>query len=205
MGRVIVIAFITLDGFASDPDGSDGTPTGGWAFRHEPGLLKGDRFQLGAALDTGVMVFGRRTWEAFAGRWPHRTGEFAERMNAAAKLVVTRSGVDVGAWANSVAADGDLTELVTAESSRRDVIVTGSLSVVHALLEHDLVDEYRLVVCPSVIGAGTELFPAGTRPADFTEFSAQQSGAAVLLTAQRGAAPARTASTSASANPSSGT
>ena len=66
MGHVIVIEFITLDSVVSDPDGSGGTPTGGWAFRHGPEPVAGDKFRLGAALDDGVMLLGRATWELFA-------------------------------------------------------------------------------------------------------------------------------------------
>jgi dihydrofolate reductase len=206
MGHVIVIEFSTLDGFVSDPDGSAGTPTGGWAFRHGPDTVAGDKFRLGAAMDTGVLLLGRRTWQLFAGLWPRRTDPFSARMNAMAKLVATRDGdLDVRAWANSAVLRGDLTAVVDAERAHRDVIVTGSISVVHALIERDLVDEYRLLTFPSAIGTGDRLFPAGGPPVHLEISSVQRTGAAVLTTLQRAAAPLSTASTSASANPSSGT
>jgi hypothetical protein len=73
---VIVIEFITLDGIVSDPDGSGGTPTGGWAFRHGPETVAGDKFRLGSTLDEGVMVLGRRTWQLFSRLWPGRDDPF---------------------------------------------------------------------------------------------------------------------------------
>ena len=175
---VIVIQFITVDGIVSDPDGSDGTPHGGWAFRHGPETVAGDKFQLGSVLDNGVLLFGRRTWELFSRLWPGRDDPFSARMNAAPKLVVSRTLADVSAWGNSQVIDGDLAAAVKCE--RRDVIVIGSLSVVHALMAGDLIDEYRLLTFPTVLGAGERLFPAGGPPAYLECRAAERSGAAVL-------------------------
>jgi hypothetical protein len=98
---VIVIEFVTLDGIVSDPDGRGGTPAGGWAFRHGPQEVAGDKFQLGKILDEGVLLLGRSTWELFSGLWPARDTPFAARMNAVSKLVATRTYLDTSAWANS--------------------------------------------------------------------------------------------------------
>ncbi|SOD86032.1 dihydrofolate reductase family protein [Streptomyces sp. Ag109_G2-15] len=175
---VIVIEFITLDGVVSDPDGSAGTPYGGWAFRHGPEAVAGDKFRLGGVLDEGVMLLGRTTWELFARLWPGRDDPFAARLNAVPKLVASRTAPDVSAWSHSRLLEGDLPEAVRAE--RRDVIVTGSLAVVHALRAADLVDEYRLMTFPVVLGEGRRLFPAGGPPADLECLSAERVGAAVL-------------------------
>ena len=78
---VIVIQFITLDGVVSDPDGSGGTPAGGWAFRHGRETVAGDKFRLGSALDDGVMLLGRTTWQLFSRLWPGRDDPFAARMS----------------------------------------------------------------------------------------------------------------------------
>src|SRR4051812_5774949 len=107
---VIVIEFVTLDGTVSDPDGSDGTPYGGWAFRYGPEAVAGDKFRLGSTLDQGVLLLGRRTWELFAGLWPGRDDPFSRRMNAAAKLVVSRTTADTSCWANSTLVEGDLVD-----------------------------------------------------------------------------------------------
>jgi dihydrofolate reductase len=175
---VIVIEFITLDGIVSDPDGSGGTPAGGWAFRHGPETVAGDEFRLGSVLDEGVMLLGRTTWQLFSRLWPGRDDPFAARMNAVPKLVATRSRTDTSAWSNSRVIEGDLTGAVKRE--QRDVIITGSPSIVHALMAEDLIDEYRLLTFPTILGAGERLFLAGGPPTHLECLSAQQAGAAVL-------------------------
>jgi dihydrofolate reductase len=175
---VIVIQFITMDGIVSDPDGSGRTPAGGWALRPRPGTVAGDKFRLGSTLDRGVMLLGRTTWQLFSRLWPGRDDPFSQRMNAVPKLVATRTLTDTSAWANSRVIDGDLIEAVKREP--RDVIITGSLSVVHALMAEDLIDEYRLLTFPTILGTGERLFPAGGPPAYLECRSAEQAGAAVL-------------------------
>jgi dihydrofolate reductase len=175
---VIVIQFITLDGIVSDPDGSAGTPGGGWAFRHGPQTIAGDKFRLGRVLDDGVMLLGRRTWQLFSRLWPGRDDPFARRMNAVPKLVASRTLTDASAWGNSGIIEGDLIDAVKHEP--RDVIITGSVSVVHTLIASDLVDEYRLLTFPTVLGSGRRLFPDGMPAAYLETLSAEPAGAAVL-------------------------
>jgi dihydrofolate reductase len=180
---VIVIEFVTLDGIVSDPDGSGGTPTGGWAFRHGPETVAGDKFRLGSALDDGVMMLGRRTWQLFSRLWPGRNDPFSARMNAVPKLIASRTLTDASAWANSQIIDGDLVDAV--KHDQRDVIITGSLSVVHQLMAEDLIDEYRLLTFPTILGSGARLFPAGGVPAYLECLSAERAGAAVLARYRR--------------------
>ncbi|QFY10024.1 riboflavin biosynthesis protein RibD [Nonomuraea phyllanthi] len=175
---VIVIEFITLDGIVSDPDGSAGTPAGGWAFRHGPETVAGDKFRLGSILDDGVMLLGRTTWQLFSRLWPGRDDPFSARMNAVPKLVASRTLTDTSAWTGSQVVKGDLVQAVKREP--RDVVITGSLSVVHALMAEDLIDEYRLLTFPTVLGTGERLFPAGGPPAYLECLSAEPAGAAVL-------------------------
>lgn len=175
---VIVIEFITLDGIVTDPDGSAGTPDGGWAFRHGPETIAGDKFQLGTVLDDGVLLLGRTTWELFSRIWPGRDTPFAVRMNAVPKLVASRTLTDTSAFQNSKVIGDDPIAAVRAEP--RDVIITGSLSVVRALQAQDLVDEYRLLTFPTVLGTGERLFPAGGPPVYLDCCSATQAGPAVL-------------------------
>jgi len=182
---VTVIEFITLDGIVSDPDGSEGTPAGGWAFRHGPAAVAGDKFRLGRTLDDGVMLLGRRTWQLFSRIWPGRDDPFSARMNAVPKLVASRTLTDASAWANSRVIDGDAVDTVKRE--RRDVIITGSLSVVHALMAADLTDEYRLLIFPTALGTGERLFPAGGPPTYLECLSAERAGAAVLARYERAA------------------
>ncbi|URN05772.1 dihydrofolate reductase family protein [Actinomadura madurae] len=143
---VIVIEFITMDGIVSDPDGSAGTPTGGWAFRHGPETVAGDKFRLGETLDQGVMLLGRRTWQLFSRIWPGRDDPFAARMNAAPKLVASRTLTDTSAWATSTLIDGDL------------------------------IDEYRLLTFPTILGTGERLFPTGTTRRDHAAAFSRSSG-----------------------------
>ncbi|MFJ7631505.1 dihydrofolate reductase family protein [Streptomyces sp. NPDC097595] len=177
---VVVIEFITLDGVVSDPDGSQATPLGGWAFRHGPEAVAGDKFRLGRTMDEGVLLLGRTTWELFSRIWPGRDDPFAARMNAVPKLVVSRSLApgDMSAWTNSRNLDGDLVDAVKRE--QRDVVVAGSLSVVRRLMAADLVDEYRLLAFPTVLGTGRRLFPSDGPHTDLECLAAEQVGAAVL-------------------------
>jgi dihydrofolate reductase len=179
---VIVIEFITLDGFTSDPDGSGGTSTRGWAFQHGPAAIAGDKFQLGSVLDDGVLLLGRKTWQLFSRIWPGRDDPFAARMNAVPKLVASRTLTDASAWTNSRLVD-DAVDAIKRE--QRDMIVAGSLSIVHRLIGGDLIDEYRLLTFPTILGSGERLFPAGTATAHLDCLSAEQSGPLVLARYRR--------------------
>jgi dihydrofolate reductase len=179
MGDVIVIQFSTLDGVVSDPDGRWGTDYGGWAFKYGAGPVSDDKFRLGDRMTHGVQLYGRRTWEHFAGLWPGRDTDYARVMNTVPKRVATRTGIDATAWSNSAAIDGDPLTWVKDERARRDVVVIGSLSLVHVLAAADLVDEYRLITFPTVVGAGDRLFAAGM-PAEFRFTTAEPADAAAL-------------------------
>ena len=183
MGRVIVTGFVSLDGIVTDPDGSGGTPAGGWAFRHGPETTGGDKFRLGELMDTGVLLLGRTTWELFGGLWPHRTDEFSRRMNKMAKVVVSRTLTDVSSWSNSSLLEGELTDYVRSEP--RTIAVTGSLGVIRALQAADLVDEYRLMTFPDIVGAGSRLFGPADAPVRLQLTSLVHSGAASLATYER--------------------
>jgi dihydrofolate reductase len=181
MSRLIVIEFVSLDGVMHDPDGSDGSPQGGWAFRYGREAIAGDKFGLGEVLDTGIMLLGRRTWQLFAGIWPGRDDPFSAKLNAMPKLVASRSLESAAGWQNSAVLRGDLVTEAGKRKQEQDIVVTGSVSVVRELMAHDLVDEYRLLVFPLVLGAGTRLFPDGTAPVNLALTSAQTTGPAVRL------------------------
>ncbi|MEV4561923.1 dihydrofolate reductase family protein [Kitasatospora sp. NPDC049285] len=180
---VIVIAYTTLDGVVTDPDGSAGTPLGGWMFRYGPEAVTGDKFRLGRTLDEGVLLLGRGTWQHFSQLWPTRDDAFSLRMNAAAKLVASRTLPDASGWANSRLLEGDLIDAVKREE--RDVIVTGSLDIVEQLMAADLVDEYRLITFPAVLGAGRRLFPAEGPHLDLERTIAEPVGAALYTVHRR--------------------
>ena len=181
MNRVIVIQFVSLDGVTHDPDGNEGSALGGWAFRYGPEAVSGDPFGLGEVLDAGALLLGRRTWELFAKIWPGRDDPFSAKMNAMPKLVASHSLEHAAGWQNSTVLQGDLVTEVQKRKQEHDIMVTGSVSLVRTLMAHDLVDEYRLLVFPLVLGAGTRLFPDGTAPVNLALVSAQTAGAAVRL------------------------
>jgi dihydrofolate reductase len=187
--RTIVIAFSTLDGVVEDPDGRDGTPNGGWAFRHGTGTVAGDKFKLGPVLGTGVLLMGRKTWQAFSQLWPGRDDDFSRAMNQIPKLVASRAATDVGAWAHSALLTEDLFDAVRRLKAERDVVVVGSASIVHALAERDLVDEYRIMVFPDLVGKGTRLFTAAVPPTHLRLVSAEAVGPAVLARYVRDVGP----------------
>jgi dihydrofolate reductase len=158
MRQLIVTEFVTLDGVMEAPGGEPSHPHTGWVFDYI-----GDEqmeFKLREVLEADVHLLGRVTYESFAGAWPQRTGEFAEKMNAMPKYVVTTT-LDELAWNNSVALKGDVAAEVTKlkEQDGGPILVAGSRTLVHTLMRHDLIDEYRLMVFPVVLGSGDRLFP----------------------------------------------
>ena len=185
MSRVIVIEFVSLDGVTHDPDGHDGSAQGGWAFRYGPEVVTSDPFRLSEVLDIGALLLGRRTWQLFAKIWPGRDDPFSAKMNAMPKLVASRSLDSAADWAadwqNSTVLRGDLAAEIRARKQAQDIVVMGSASVTRALMASDLVDEYRLLVFPLVLGEGTRLFPEGTAPASLALVSAETVGPTVRL------------------------
>jgi dihydrofolate reductase len=185
MHRVIVIQFITLDGFTQDPDAAEGTRHGGWAFRYGPAAVAGDKFKMGELLDTSALLLGRRTWERFTEIWPSRSDDFSTKLNRMRKLVASESLKRVDAWANSELLQGDVIDEVKKRKADQDLIVAGSDSLVQKLMQHDLIDEYRLLIFPIVLGEGRRLFRDGIAPITLRLVKVEPSGEAVLVTYDR--------------------
>jgi dihydrofolate reductase len=181
MGRVMYIGFVTLDGVVQDPDGQDGSERGGWAFRYGPEAVAGDKFELGDIMESGTLLLGRVTWEKFSRLWPTRADAFSTRMNRMSKLVASRSLESVDAWENSTLLEGDLVGEVARRKADDDIVVTGSGSVVRVLQEHDLIDEYRVLVFPLVVGEGRRLFEHPSRSVNLRLEKAERVGAALRL------------------------
>jgi dihydrofolate reductase len=158
MSKIVVSQFVTVDGAFEDPGGSEGFERGGWAFQFERGP-EGDQFKLDEVMASEALLLGRVTYEGFAAAWPSRTGEFADKFNEMPKYVVS-STLDSPEWNNSTVINGDLANEVAKlkQSGEGDILVNGSAQLVRALMEHDLVDEYRLMVFPLVLGSGKRLF-----------------------------------------------
>ncbi|HEY2142026.1 MAG TPA: dihydrofolate reductase family protein [Solirubrobacteraceae bacterium] len=158
MGRIVVTEFVSLDGVMEAPGGGEGFEHAGWTFEISRGE-EGDRFKLDEALDAEALLLGRVTYEGFAAAWPSMEGEFADKFNGMPKYVVSSTLRDPE-WNNSTVLAGDVVEEVAnlKERSHGDVAVHGSARLVQTLLEHDLVDELRLMVFPVVLGSGKRLF-----------------------------------------------
>jgi dihydrofolate reductase len=161
MGKLVVSQFVTVDGVFEDPGGAEGFERGGWAFDFDRGA-DGDKFKLDEVMASEALLLGRVTYEGFAAAWPSREGEFADKFNGMPKYVVS-STLASPEWNNTTVIGGDVGKEVGALKERvdGDILVNGSAQLVKALVEHDLVDEYRLMVFPVVLGGGKRLFLDG--------------------------------------------
>ena len=192
MRKLIVSEFVTLDGVMEDPGCAEGFDRGGWALKFERGP-DGDAFKVDEVFGSDAMLLGRRTYEGFAAAWPERTDEagFADRMNSMAKYVVSGT-LERADWNNTTVIGGDFAEGVRDLKSRDggDILVAGSGRLVAGLVEHDLVDEYRLMVFPTVLGSGKKLFEGGGDPLTLELHEARPVGGAgvVILTYRPAAA-----------------
>jgi dihydrofolate reductase len=182
MSKLVVTEFLTLDGVMEDPGGAEGFDRGGWSFKFpDP---EGMKFKLDEQLEADAMLLGRVTYEGFAEAWPSRTDEagFADKMNSMPKYVVSTTLTEAD-WTNSTVISGDLaTEVAKLKQRHEVVLVAGSRRLVHSLMRDDLVDEYRLMLFPVVLGAGKRLFPEATATAllDLVDSKALESGGLIL-------------------------
>jgi dihydrofolate reductase len=158
MGRIVVTEFVSLDGVMEDPGGAEDFEHGGWSFEFSRGE-EGDKFKLDEAFQSEALLLGRVTYEGFAAAWPSRGGEFADKFNSMPKYVVS-STLEEPDWNNSTVLEGDVVEEVSKlrQAVDGDIVVHGSARLVQTLVEHDLVDELRLMVFPVVLGSGKRLF-----------------------------------------------
>ena len=162
MGRIVVTEFVSLDGVVEAPGGDEDYKHAGWSFEIERGD-EGDKFKLDEAFSSEALLLGRVTYEGFAAAWPSRDGEFADKFNSMPKYVVS-STLGEPDWNNSTVLKGDVPEQVAKlkQEQEGDIVVHGSPQLVQTLIEHDLVDEYRLMLFPVVLGMGKRLFGATT-------------------------------------------
>ena len=186
--RIVISDFVSLDGVAQAPGGkkedTDGDfKHGGWSMPYF------DVEAMGNAVDTGLratdtLLFGRRTWQVMASAWPERAGDdpFADKMNAIEKHVVsgTLTPADV-TWNNShLVAPAGLRSFVDGLRAKPggDVQVMGSLTLARWLIENDLVDEYKFMVEPILLGGGKSVFPADgvKRPLELVDVATAKTG-----------------------------
>lgn len=161
MRRIVVSEFLTVDGVMQDPGGAEGFERGGWARQFNRGP-EGDKFKMDELMAADSMLLGRVTYQGFAAAWPSMTGDFADKMNSMAKHVVSTT-LQNPAWSNSRLITSnipdELRKLKTLPGA--DILVAGSGQLVQALMQNDLVDEYRLMIFPILLGKGKRLFRDG--------------------------------------------
>lgn len=172
MRKIVAAEFISLDGVVESPDQWSGP-----YYSDELGQAIGAQM---AASDT--LLLGRVGYQEFAAHWPNQTGDIARFMNDTPKLVVSTTLTAVDEWQNSQLVAGDAVEELTTlkRQAGRQIIVTGSITLVRTLLRDKLLDELRLLVCPVVVGTGKRLFPEGCDPASLELTDAQTFSAGVL-------------------------
>jgi dihydrofolate reductase len=158
MGKIVATEYVSLDGVVEAPGGGEEFEHAGWSFEIDRGP-EGDKFKLDETLNSEALLLGRVTYEGFAAAWPSMEGEFADRFNAMPKYVVS-STLENPEWNNSTVLKGDVVEEVSRlrRAPGGDIVVHGSPQLVQTLLEHDLIDELRVMVFPVVLGTGKRLF-----------------------------------------------
>lgn len=160
MGRIVVTEFVSLDGVIEAPGGGEDYKHGGWTFEIDRGE-EGDKFKLDELSEADAQLLGRTTYEGFAAAWPSREDEagFAEKMNSMPKYVFS-STMESADWENTTILSGDFAEEIGKLKDEVDgvILVAGSARLVQGLIEHDLIDELRLMVFPVALGSGKRLF-----------------------------------------------
>jgi len=160
MGKIIVSENLSLDGVVQDPTGEEGFRHGGWFLRIEDkDREEWAKVELGEALAAEALLLGRRSEEYFAARWLSRTGEWADRLNSMPKYVVSAT-LEEPRWSNATVLRGEVVKEVSKlkQELDGDIVVNASIQLAHTLMDHDLVDELRLMIYPVVLGAGERLF-----------------------------------------------
>jgi dihydrofolate reductase len=160
MGKIIVSENVSLDGVVQDPTGEEGFRHGGWFGQvGDKDREAWAKVALDEAVGAEAFLVGRRSYEFLASRWPSRQGELADRLNSIPKYVISSTLVDPQ-WNNSTVLKGDVLDEVSKLKHGLDgeIVVPASGQLVQTLMEHDLVDELRLVVYPFVLGVGDRLF-----------------------------------------------
>ena len=185
MGKIVVSEFISMDGVIEAPGGPPGFKHAGWTGGISSGE-EGTRFKYAELMESEAQLLGRETYEGFAAAWPdmiEMTGDFGQKMNDMPKYVVS-STLDSAEWKNSTVLRGDPVERVRTLKEQIDgtIIVFGSGRLVHTLIQHDLVDELRLMVHPVVVGSGKRLFREAPDVKRLQLVGAEVMGEVVVLT-----------------------
>jgi dihydrofolate reductase len=160
MAKIVISTNVSLDGVVQDPDGQEGFAHGGWFGQYGgKDLEEWAKVSFAEAIDTEALLLGRRSDEWFASRWTSRDGDWAQRLNSIPKYVMS-STLEQPRWRNATVLNGDVVDEVRKlkQELDGDIVVYASYELDRTLIEHDLVDELRLVVFPVVLGSGRRLF-----------------------------------------------
>jgi dihydrofolate reductase len=183
MATIAVTEFISLDGVVEDPGGAEDFKYSGWTFEIDRGD-DGNAFKLDETMASEALLLGRVTYEGFAEAWPSREGEFADKFNTMPKYVVSSTLKDPD-WNNTTVLDGDVVDAVSKlkTDTEGEIAVHGSIQLAQTLLEHDLVDELRLMVFPVVLGQGKRLFgeTSDKKPLELAESRTVGDGVLILI------------------------
>jgi dihydrofolate reductase len=181
--RLIVSEFVSLNGVMEAPGGEKTHPHTGWTFKS----IYGEdhyAYKMEELEEAGSALLGRRTYEGFAAAWPEREGPFAEKINTMPKFVVSSTLSDPE-WENTTVLSGDPVEAVRQlkETAPGPILLNGSAQLAHALIEADLVDEYRAMVHPVLVADGLRMFPdpAELKKLRLKDATAYDSGVALLI------------------------
>jgi dihydrofolate reductase len=196
VGKLVVSEFISVDGIVEDPGGAEGTTQGGWSFRHP--APESEAYKFDELMASDVLLLGRVTYEAFAAAWPameETTGEFGKRMNSMPKAVASTT-LTHSTWRNTTIMSDHVPAQVAKLKEQHDgyILVAGSPTPVGTLREHGLVDEYRLMIHPVVLGEGKRLFRDGSVPADLELADVRKVGPDVVVLSYRASQAAPSAS-----------
>src|SRR3954470_11266689 len=187
--QIVVTEFVSLDGVMEAPGGEPDFKYPGWTFEFDRGD-DGNQFKLDETMQADALLIGRRTYESFAGAWPQRDGEFADKFNTMPKFVVS-STLDDPEWNNTtVLGSGDATTQVRELKQRFDgeLQVPGSHRLVQELIAGDLVDQINLMVFPVILGTGKKAFEETPEKRDLRLKESRTVGEGVLvLTYERAA------------------
>jgi dihydrofolate reductase len=182
MGKIVVTEFSSLDGVMEAPGGED-FKYPGWSFEFDRGD-DGNQFKLEETMEADALLLGRRTYESFAGAWPEREGEFAEKFNTMPKFLVSSTITDPD-WNNTTLLEGDVVEAVRKLRDDFDGViqVPGSRQLVQDLVENDLVDQVNLMIFPVVLGTGKKVFGdySDKKPMKLIESKTVGEGVVVLV------------------------
>jgi dihydrofolate reductase len=183
--KIVVSEFVSLDGVIEDPGGAEGSKHGGWSFKFNRGP-DGDKFKVDELTAAGALLLGRVTYQGFAKAWPSIKDPdgFADKMNGIRKYVVSNTLKDSEAtWNNTTIVRGDMAAEIAKLKARAggDLLVFGSAQLAQGLIDHGLVDDFRLMVYPVILGGGKRLFADAGKMASLELVDSRAAGDGIIM------------------------